>query len=66
MPGTPNMSIVPALDFGSGFHRQKLAVKLNVRNGSKTVIPTKAVTGGSFSSCWCMVDAQPVTSIGFG
>lgn len=38
---TPNMSIVPALDLGSGFHRQTLAVKLSVRNGSKADIAIK-------------------------
>ena len=38
LPNKPNMNIVPAVDLGSRFHRQKLAGKLNVRNGSKAVI----------------------------
>jgi hypothetical protein len=47
LPSTPNMSIVPALDLGSGFHRQKLAVKLNARNGPKADTTRMSGTGGT-------------------
>ena len=46
LPSTPKRSIVPALDLGSGFHRQKLAVKLNARNGSKADTTLMAGMGG--------------------